>query len=126
MAGQGPLVGQLRRGGLAAELLGWLRSEFGFGPPAAWSISLEAERAMAIPPEWYEQDTIRGEFLRAVRRYELDGNEPLDLTRFLSESQLAGTLAGTTDLSDESTRRQVLREAAILGVDLLTGKEPPS
>ena len=30
IAGRGPLTAQLRRGGLAADLLGWLRNEYGF------------------------------------------------------------------------------------------------
>ena len=36
------------------------------------------------------------------------------------------SLLPLTALSDESTRRRVLGEAAALGVDLLTGEETPS
>jgi len=85
VAGNGPLPGRLRRGDLAAELLDVLRAEFGFGPPAAWSLSLQVEPPVSLPPEWYEQETIRGDFLRAVRRLQIKADEPLELESYLSE-----------------------------------------
>jgi len=126
IAGSGPLLAELRRGNLAAELLAWLRSEYGMGRPAAWSLSLEAECSAALPPEWFEQETIRGDFLRAIRRLELAPDEPLAWDAYLSEKHLAGTLASVLAPSDRSTRQRVLREAALLGVDLLSGEEPQS
>ena len=35
VTGTGPVMAELRHGGLANELLDSLRSEYGFGPPAA-------------------------------------------------------------------------------------------
>ena len=128
VAGSGPLLGQLRRGTLGSELLGWLRSEYGFGPPAAWSLSLEVELSAALPPEWYEQETIRGDFLRAIRQLEIASGEPLDLESCLAEEHLAGTdqrfeslPAPAVTIADKATRTRVLHEAAWLGVDLLSG-----
>ena len=63
VAGSGPLVTQLRRGKLAGELLAVLRSEHGFASPAAWSVSMEVESLAGLPSEWFEQETIRGDFL---------------------------------------------------------------
>ena len=81
IAGRGPLIGQLRRGRLAAELLQGLRSDYGYRSPAAWSVSLEVEISETLPPEWYEQETIRGDFLRAVRQLQMNPDEPLALGR---------------------------------------------
>ena len=126
VAGSGPLMGQLRRGTLGAELLGWLRREYGFGPPAAWSLSLEVELSASLPPEWYEQETIRGDFLRAVRQLQISDAEPLDLESYVAEEHLAGSLGPAVTVADQATRQRVLREAAWLGVDLLSGEESQS
>ena len=123
IGGSGPLVGRLRRGGLADELLGWLRSEYGFGPPAAWSVSLEVERSAPLPAEWYEQETIRGDFLREIRRLQVNPSEPPDLAPYMCESHLAGTLASAAELGEGAGRECVLSEAALLGAELLSGEE---
>ena len=124
IVGEGRLVAELREGPLAAQVLQMLRNEYGFGPPAAWSLSLTAEPTAMLPPEWYEQQTIRGDFLRELRRHQTDPNEPIELESYLADEQVAGTLGAAADLSDHVTREQVLREAAVLGVDLLSGEEP--
>ncbi len=145
IAGSGPLLGQLRRGTLAADLLGLLRKEFGQGSPAAWSTSLAIEPSVALNPEWYEQKTIRGDFLRAVRQYQTDPAQRLDLEPPLGNyaaaatglasaaaaagatglaSAAAGEIAEAAAVSDPAVRERVLCEAALLGVDLLSGEEP--
>lgn len=126
VAGSGPLMGRLRRGRLGVELLDRLRSEYGFGPPAAWSVALVAESDEAVPPEWYEQQTLRGDFLRAVRHLEMNRSEPLGLEGYLGQSQAAGPLGAAAAMDSKLIRDQVLREAATLGVDLLTGEGSPS
>jgi DNA repair protein SbcD/Mre11 len=124
IAGSGPLLGQLRRGTLAADLLGLLRKEFGQGSPAAWSTSLAIERGAVLNPEWYEQKTIRGDFLRAVRQYQMDPAQRLDLEPLLGTPYAAGEIAAAATASDPAVRERVLCEAALLGVDLLSGEEP--
>jgi DNA repair protein SbcD/Mre11 len=126
IAGSGPLLGQLRRGRLSGELLEALRAEYGHGPPAVWSVSLEAEPAAVLPLEWYEQQTIRGEFLRAVRHYQMNPDEPIDLESYLAEEHLSGTLGDMVAVSSPATRDSVLLEAAMLGVDLLSPEESES
>ncbi len=129
VAGRGPLIGSLRQGSLAAELLQSLRGDFGYRRPPAWSVSLDVELSDILPPEWYEQETIRGDFLRAIRQWQMNSGEPLGLEAYLSEAHRAGALASIADLDQtdddpshgDSTRQAVLREAAILGIDLLSG-----
>ncbi len=124
VAAGGGLAASLRRGPLAAQLLEMLRSEYGFGPPAAWSVSLSAEPAAVLPPEWYDQETIRGDFLRRVRDCQMDPAEPLGLEAYLAEKHRAGTLATAAEIPTTAARERVLRDAAMLGVDLLSGEEP--
>jgi len=122
VAGSGPLFSALRRG-LKDELLGWLRSQYGFGPPAAWSVSLDVEFSAGLPLEWYEQETIRGDFLRAIRQLQMNADVPLDLEAYVAEEHLAGTLGPLLAVADRPVRDRVLSEAALLGVDLLSGEE---
>jgi DNA repair exonuclease SbcCD nuclease subunit len=126
VAGSGPLVAQLRRGKLAGELLAALRSEHGFASPAAWSVSLEVEPLAGLPSEWFEQETIRGDLLRAIRQLEMNHAEPLELEGYLAEAHLAGALAAAAAMPERAVRQAVLREAAWLGVDLLSGEEVTS
>ncbi len=126
IAGTGPLLGRLRRGKLSGELLDTLRAEYGYGPPAAWSVSLDAEPVAVLPLEWYEQQTIRGEFLRALRHYQMNPDEPIDLESYLAEEHLAGSVGASVSISSRATRDKVLLEAAMLGVDLLSPEESKS
>ncbi|MDZ7617813.1 MAG: hypothetical protein U1E05_12470, partial [Patescibacteria group bacterium] len=126
VAGTGPLLGKLRRGPLAAELLEWLRGEYGHGSPAAWSLAIDVEPSLAMPPEWFEQETIRADFLRAIRRYETNPNETPDLGIYLPGNELSEILGPGMVLNDKRARKKVLHEAALLGVDLLTGEDPQS
>ncbi len=123
IAGQGPLLGSLRRAGGTAALLDRLRGDFGYRQPAAWSVSIEVELSETLPPEWYEQETIRGDFLRAVRQLQMNADEPLRLEQYLAEAHRAGTLAAAVAFPAKAAREGVLREAAALGADLLSGEE---
>ncbi len=125
IAGPGPLAAAVRQGGLAAELLAMLRNESQAARLPAWSVSLAAEPLAVLPPEWYEQETILGDFLRQVRHYQMNAEEALGLDACLSEAQVAGSLGAMVSLSDPAAREHVLREAAMLGVDLLSGEGPP-
>lgn len=126
VAGRGPLLTSLRRGGLRADLLERLRSDYGYRSPPAWSVSLDIELSDALPTEWYEQETIRGDFLRTIRQLQMNPDDPIALDKYLAESHRAGTLADAVSLAGKPIRAEVLREAAMLGVDLLSGEEPKS
>jgi DNA repair exonuclease SbcCD nuclease subunit len=119
IAGSGPLLAELRRGSLGPELLGRLRSEYGLASPAAWSVSLEVEPAGPLPEALYEQQTILGDFLRAVRQYEMNPGESLGLEAYMAEPHLAGALAAAASVADTSARQRVLHDAALLAAHLL-------
>jgi hypothetical protein len=126
IVGSGPVLAELRRGALGGQLLEALRTEFGFGPPAAWSVSLVAEPTAVLPPDWYEQQTIRGDFLRELRQEQMEASGLFDLEPFVPEPLLAGALGALVQPPDERSEERVLREVALLGVDLLSGEEPES
>lgn len=124
VVGEGPLLAELRRGSLARSLLETLRSEHGFGSPTVWSLELTVEPPPVLPASWYEQQTILGDFLRELRRCREDSEDPLVLEEYLSESQRAGPLAAAAVLAPGSRREEIVREAAMLGCDLLSGEDP--
>ena len=124
IVGEGPLVARARHGGLAAELLETLRSEHGFASPAVWSTSFSAEPLTIVPPSWYEEPTIRGDFLRQLRGFETEAPSPVALGHYLAEQHRGGPLAAAATIAPGPERERVLREAAMLGVDLLSGEGP--
>ena len=121
ISGGGPLVKQLQCGRLAADLLDRLRADYGFSSPSVWSLSINVEPADRLPEEWYEQETIRGDFLREIRRLEMNSDEPLGLETYISEAHQAGSLGATAQLADTNARGRMLTEAALLGAALLGG-----
>jgi exonuclease SbcD len=126
VTGSGPVTAALRRGPLATELLARLRTDFGCAAPApAWSVSLDADLPDDLPLEWYEQQTILGEYLRDLRHYEINPSVPLEFGGYLG-GQTGTALAEVVGVGDGRQRQRVLREAALLGVDLLGGEGPQS
>ncbi len=123
VSGSGPLIDALRRGPVAHELLQAIRGDFGFRSPAAWSVEIEVELGETFAADWYEQETIRGDYLRTIRQLQMNPDEPLDLEPYLSEGHRAGTVASMVGFVNDAARDRVLREAAALGVDLLSGDE---
>lgn len=124
VAGDGRLPGQLRRGPLAAQLADWLRGEVGQTSPGVWTTQVAAETSSPLPRDWFEEDTIRGDYLRAARQYQTDTNLPIALEKFVGPAVLANVPGSEVTLSDPEHRRQALSEAATLGAELLTGEEP--
>jgi hypothetical protein len=118
--GSGPLVNRLRPGGLADELLVDLRRRFGEGSPTAWSVSLECRAPLSVPAEWYDEETVLGDYLRGVRAFELDERLALDLQPFLADGLRDGQLAEVAQIDGNDERLELITAAAKLGVDLLT------
>jgi hypothetical protein len=124
VTGTGPMAAAIRRGQLGRELLARLRSDYGHRPTALWSVSLEFEPAAMLPEEWYEQETILGEFLRLVREQQAGASsEELNLAAYLGRRPAGGSLPEALRLDDAPLGARVLRQAALLGADLLTGEE---
>lgn len=118
--GTGPLVNRLRPGGLASELLTDLRRKFGHGSPLAWSVSLECLAPLSVPPEWFDQETVLGDFVRQVRASEQDERIPFELKRYLPADVREEELLAAAQIGTGAERAALITRAAKLGVDLLT------
>ena len=107
------------RGSWRDDLVADFREELGHRETPVWTVSLELESS-SLPPEWLDEDTIAGQFLRTVSQYESDAELPISLDRYVP-SELAGSpLAAALAIGGER-RSGVLREVAVLGAELLRG-----
>lgn len=119
----GPLTASLRTGGLNKELLDWLRSEFGRAKPAVWTTGVSVEGVADLPEALYEEDTILGDFLRAIRAFEADSQRRLDFSHFIRGKKSARYHAAALELYPAPSQSALLREVAEHGVDWLRGDE---
>ena len=123
ISGTGPLIGALRRGTAAADIVAKLRAEFGNQTPCAWTVTLDSNPPASFSKAWYDEESILGEFLRNVRELQANTSETIDLESLLGEGSAVGEVAGMIDLSTSDTRANVLRRASALGVQMLSGDE---
>jgi exonuclease SbcD len=107
---------------LADELLGWLRNEFGSSRVPLWSISVECASGL-LSPAWMAEDTMLGEFLRAVEQACHQDDVPLDLTSFIPQRHLQSSLVSIAQVGTGVDKQTLLREAALLGAQLLGADE---
>ena len=113
-------------GRLADELVQELRQEFA-NESRGWTVSLRWQGTENISGDWYEEDSLRGDYLRQVREL-IDSDEETLLVNPLYREEEAHRQGMdpyvaelvTADESDE--REQLLREVASLGAELLSGK----
>jgi hypothetical protein len=122
----GQLTLPLRRGGLANEIVERLRREFGHGATVAWTVSLTVDPPRKLPHQWYEEDTILGDFVRALKDRQSKRSTTVDLSDLLPARHRGGPLEEALTLSDPSAREAVLQGATLLGIDLLRGGDPVS
>ncbi len=102
----------------AADLLEWLRDEFGRSDRGVWSVSVTVEPPESLPSSWYEEDTILGEYLRAVGRYQSDNSLKLALHDYLPTGVEGDAFAGIGHVTGDR-RTNILRNSALMGVEYL-------
>jgi len=104
------------------SLLDWLRTEFSESGNGLWSISLEEKSVTDLPSRWYEEETLLGEYLRAIGRYQSDHELRLNLQNYLEDDVPQWETAGLA-MVNEQQRVEILSKASLLGVDCLGGHD---
>ena len=98
-------------------MLDWLRKEYGPARPPIWSAGVEFEPP-ELPAEWLDEDSMVGDYLRSLKLLEDADAHDIDLAAHVPEpfrtAELAALSSWTTD-----ERREILREAALTGAQLL-------
>ena len=127
IGGHGPLAGELRRGKLRGELLEWLRIEFGLASPAVWTVGIDLDPQDALPAPLYEQEEqIWGISSAACGNWNSMPRSRSALESLLTNAHAAELFAGAVAIANGAARTRVLREAALLGLELLGGEPAAS
>ncbi len=100
------------------SLLKWLRDEFGRTDRSLWSSAVKIEPPQTLPLEWYEEDTILGEYLRATGRYQSDVSLKLNFHEHMPNT-VENSLSQSFASLGEGQRDEVLRRATLLGIEYL-------
>ena len=106
-----------------AELLEWLRAEFGTGKAPVYTLAVETGDEQSLASEWFVEESMLGDFLRVMRSQDSDDAIPLDLLPYVPERARTTTLAAIASWNDAEKRSSLLREAAHLGARLLGAEE---
>ncbi len=101
-----------------AELLQWLRDEFGRTDHGLWSVNVRVESPKNLPIEWYEEDTILGEFMRATGRYQSDESMKLNFHDYMPTT-VDGALTAGIAQTTAARREEILRQSTLVGVEYL-------
>ena len=118
LAPTGEFNATLRNCSFNERMLQWMRDEFGRGETGIWTTHFIVEPPNQLPMAWYEEDTILGEYLRAIGRYQSDESLNLSLHEYLPDSMEEKELTGIARVSSKR-REETLRRAAMIGVDYL-------
>lgn len=120
LATSGPFNQHIRAPKWKEELLDWLRDEFGKTENGLWSVRLSIDSPDSLPAGCYEEDTILGDFLRAVGRYQGDDSLNLALHEYLP-STVEDEFSNSMSRVDGKQRKRILEEASLLGIEYLAG-----
>ncbi len=114
---------QIRLDSFREEVLQWLRDEFGKdGEQGIWSVDFRVKEPKNLPGSWYEEDTILGDYLRSVARFNGDETIPLGLHDYIPASVQDDSLVGIARVGKDQ-REIILRDAAMIGVEYLNQHE---
>jgi exonuclease SbcD len=124
--GRGAIVRQLRRGGIEQELLNRLRADWGKRQPSLWSLEVQAEPIGEVADTLFEEQSLRGEFLRLLREFDTANPNGIDMKEYLPERFLVGAAPTAVAVHSLEDREKVLRDAALVGLELLSGDDAAS
>ena len=115
---EGPFNPRIRKPKWTAEVLEWLRDEFGRGDRGLWSTEVKVEAPKNLPSQWYEEDTILGEFMRVVARHQSDDSLKLHLHQYMPQTFKGDSMAAVGQVNREN-RDTVLRQTGMVGIEYL-------
>ncbi len=119
----GPLGRELRQLDAGETFLDQVRRETDSATSNVWSIGIRSLRT-TFPANLFDEDSILGDFLRAVRELEASDDRLLDVSAYLPETPAARRLVENLHLESPAARRQLLRDVTTMGIDLLSGERP--
>ncbi|HMO12670.1 MAG TPA: DNA repair exonuclease [Pirellulaceae bacterium] len=98
-------------------IVGYLRNQYG-QEGGVWTDELNIAPPPNLPTSWYEEDTILGDYLRAVGRFQSDDSIKLGLHEYIPADIQDEYLVGLSQL-DSAERKRLLQRSALIGVEYL-------
>lgn len=115
------LNAKIRQQGWLEEITSWLRNEFGQARPGLWTLSIDTASS-PLPKALYEEDTILGDFLRALQNKRRETTQALNLNAYFGDQESDEVMLAAVHI-DPERRTRILDESALLGVKHLIGSE---
>ncbi len=115
------LLAQMRCGRLAADLCQDLQRAFGQLEPGLWSAELDVVPSAQPAPSWQGEDSVLGEFLRAVQMGQDQLDRPLVAEQWLTDQGDSTHIPTSMRVHNAADRQRILHQVAALGADLLQG-----
>lgn len=115
----GDFNAKLRNEETRKELMTWLRNEFGQSSGGLWTVSLKIDPPRSLPADWYEEETILGDYLRAVGRFQGDSSMSLTLMDYLPTNGTEDDWLAELGRIPGEQRESILRKASLIGVEYL-------
>mgnify|MGYP000728310196 CR=1 FL=1 len=119
---QARLLQELQEGTGSGGAPNSVKSNGGVKTSRVWNVAMSVHPADMLPQVFYQQKNLLNDYLQTISNYQMNPEEPIDLNAFMSKSQREGKIGRIAQLGSASERESVLREAAILGVDLLSSE----
>jgi DNA repair exonuclease SbcCD nuclease subunit len=119
LAGADRVESMFRRQQVQRELADFLQREFAEASPGLWTVDVRVEPPDTLPEPWYEEDSLLGELLRQVRRYQAAPDMPLEFDVPQFEGDIPGLTVAELQPADECERQRILREVAVLAAEAL-------
>ncbi len=114
---------RLRNAALQAELLAWLRTEYGMTGHGIWTTRLQFDPPESLPADWYEEDTILGDYLRATSRYQGDSSMAFSLADYLPTAGIDEEARVELSRVSPQRREQLLQRMVLAGIEYLSPRE---
>ena len=110
---------RLRNPEWKSELLAWLRDEFGQSACGLWTVELQIDPPRSLPADWYEEETILGDYLRAIGTFQGDTAMALSVSEYLPDCPVEDEWLSALGRIPVESRELILKKAALAGVDYL-------
>lgn len=103
------------------SLTKWMQKEFGQSDPGVWTESISFDVPMTqVPSEVLDEDSIRGDFLRALEEISRDEQRVIDLRRYLP-TRHTGLVDSFEKVLLDLDREPAIARARCVGLELLSG-----
>ena len=114
-----------QRGNFFETALVQLRRQFGHNHPGAWTFDIGWSSTPQLPSGWYEEDSLRGEFLRQALEFEHDENQILSLEAYCAADEIDPQQLdpAVASMVSGGSHEKILQQVTALGAKLLSGTE---